>query len=343
MITHRRDPTESLSTHNHNRLKEVQMNTRLYHPGLALAFLGLFAGCGTDAEIVDPGVTQADVQGSVSASRFSEWSEAVNLGPTVNSPYNELVPEMSKDGLSLYFSSTRPGGQGRTDIWVSRRASADDAWGTPVNLGSVINTAYTEGVTHLSRDGHRLFFVSNRPGGPGSNDYWVSWRDHTHDDFGWEEPVHLGPVVNSPSWEGGASLRRPEFYFVSDRPGGLGYDDIYVSRMRGDGTFGPPALVTELSSTGDELRPSIRFDGLEIFFQSYRIGSSSYDIWVSTRKSVADAWSPPVMLGPAINGPYHDRQPGISEDGTLLFFASDRPGGSGGRDLYVATRVVDPQ
>jgi Tol biopolymer transport system component len=319
------------------------MKTRLSYPAFALAFLGLFAGCGTDAEIVDPAVSQQGVETSVAASRFSDWSAPVNLGPTVNSPYNDFIPEISKNGLRLYFTSNRPGGHGSTDLWVSRRASTDDPWGPPVNLGPVVNTEYNEGAPHLSRDGHRLFFASRRPGGLGSNDFWMSWRDHTHDDLGWEEPVHLGPAVNSPYFDAGASLRRPEFYFVSDRPGSLGYKDIYVSRVRGDGTFSPPVLVTELSSTGDEQRPSIRFDGLEIFFQSYRVGSTSYDVWVSTRKSNADAWSTPVKLGPAINSAYHDRQPDISEDGTMLFFGSSRPGGSGGIDLYVAERVLEPR
>jgi len=183
-----------------------------------------------------------------------------------------------------------------------------------------------------------------RPEGLGSHDFWMSWRDQTNDDLGWEEPVHLGSTLNSPGFDAGASLRRPEFYFTSDRSGGLGYSDIYVSRARGDGTFSPPVLVTELNSTGDEQRPSIRFDGLEIFFHSYRFGiSTSYDIWVSTRKSFASTWSSPVMLGPAINSAYNDQQPDISEDGTMLFFASLRPGGSGGLDLWVAERVVDPQ
>lgn len=320
------------------------MKTRHSRAGFALAFLGLFAGCGTDAEIVDPGGAQADVEGSVAATRFSDWSPAVNLGPTVNSPYADYIPEISKDGLSLYFTSDRPGGYGGADLWVSRRAAVDEPWGAPVNLGSAINTSYNDASPNLSRDGHRLFFASNRPGGLGSMDHWVSWRDHTNDDFGWEEPVHLGPEVNSPYFDAGASLRRPEFYFISDRPGGLGYDDIYVSRVRGDGTFSPPELVTELNSTGDELRPSIRFDGLEIFFMSYRFGiSTSYDIWVSTRKSVADVWSPPAMLGPEINSSYFDWQPAISADGTTLFFVSSRPGGSGERDLYFAERTVDPQ
>lgn len=96
----------------------------------------------------------------------------------------------------------------------------------------------------------------------------------------------------------------------TSRPIHLGFRDIYVSRMRGDSTLSPPELVTELSSTGDELKPSIRFDGLEIFFQSYRFGiSTSYDIWVYTRKSNADTWSPPVELGQAINSAYHDLSP----------------------------------
>lgn len=65
----------------------------------------------------------------------SEWSEPVNLGAPVNSVSNDMNAALSPDELSIYFASTRPGGQGGADIWVSRRASFDSPWETPVNLG----------------------------------------------------------------------------------------------------------------------------------------------------------------------------------------------------------------
>ena len=76
----------------------------------------------------------------LAAPEFSEWSPPVNLGPTVNTGFIDAGPALSKDGLSLYFNSSRPGGFGGNDIWVSRRASREDAWGAPVNVGPTINT-----------------------------------------------------------------------------------------------------------------------------------------------------------------------------------------------------------
>src|SRR6266581_5286583 len=75
---------------------------------------------------------------------YTEWSEPVNLGPTLNSTASDSGAALSKDGLSLYFQSTRPGGFGGADILVSQRESVDDAWGRPVNLGPTINSASNE-------------------------------------------------------------------------------------------------------------------------------------------------------------------------------------------------------
>jgi hypothetical protein len=307
-------------------------------------------GCAPDAGVIDPGIRHDNVELSRASERYSAWSAPVNLGPTVNSPFAEITPEISKDGLSLYFASTRPGGFGSNDLWVSRRACTDMgdpdcAWGPPVNLGGTINTAGIDAAPHLSRDGHLLFFSSERPGGFGSNDIWVSRRAHTHDDLAWEPPVNLGPGVNGAEFDAGPSLRRPELYFTSG-PTAAGPLDVYVSLVAGH-TFGPRTLVTELSSAGNELKPSIRFDGREIFVSSDRTdrpGSMGLqDIWVSTRKSNADAWTLPVNLGPIINTSFQDQQPALSDDATMLLFASNRPGGSGGLDLYVATRTKGGQ
>src|SRR5207248_907742 len=131
------------------------------------------------------------------APKYSPWSAPVNLGPVVNSPFGEQGPAISKDALSLYFGSNRPGGSGGFDIWVSQRTNPGDAWGPPVNLGSTVNTASIESIPALSRDEHWMFFNSDRPGGFGAIDLWASWRANIHDDFGWETPVNLGAPVNS--------------------------------------------------------------------------------------------------------------------------------------------------
>ena len=285
---------------------------------------------------------------SAHAQKYSDWAAPINLGPVINSAFSDQGPAISKDGLSLYFHSNRPGGLGGPfDMYVSQRASVDDPWGGPINLGAPVNTTFDEGNPALSRDGHFLFFQSIRPGGLGGIDLWVSYREHTHDDFDWQPAVNLGPGVNSaaddngPSYfendEGGA----PQLYFGSTRPGGLGLADIYVSTQLADGSFGPATLVTELSSIANENRPSIRHDGLEIFFQSNRIGSfgTALDLWTATRESALDSWSTPVNLGGAINTTSIDNNANLSSDRKTLFFSSDRPGGSGGLDLYVTTRT----
>src|SRR5438552_17247945 len=126
----------------------------------------------------------------LAAQGFSEWSPPVNLGPTVNSGFIDAGPALSKDGLSLYFNSNRPGGFGGNDIWVSQRASREDAWGEPVNLGPTINTASNEDVTSFSRDGHTMYFISDRPASFGLRDLYIPRRANTHNDFRWEEAVN---------------------------------------------------------------------------------------------------------------------------------------------------------
>ena len=276
------------------------------------------------------------------AQKYSDWSAPINLGPIVNSTSMDRAPAISKDGLSLYFASNRPGGFLGEDIYVSQRETRDDEWGLALNLGPIINTTSNEMVPAFSRDGHLMFFASNRPGGLGV-DIWVSRREHTHDDFAWQPAENLGAGVNSFSLDEGPSYFEndeggvPQLYFSSSPPAG-GPGSIFVSEQAADGSFGPAVLVFELSGLGNTRRPSVRHDGLEIFFGSERPGiPNSQDLWVATRETVFDAWSAPINLGSPLNSALVDVQPYISADRETLFFASNRASG-GPTDLYMSTR-----
>jgi len=248
---------------------------------------------------------------------------------------------------SVWAARVRPASRGVNgknstglfEIWVSQRASLDADWGPPVNLDAfnsvpVVNSVNSgTAVPSFSADGHLLFFNSNRPGGLGGNDLYVSRRSNKHDDFGWQERVNLGSV-NSPQDDNAATYFEDEetgiisLYITSNRSGIL---RIWVSTLGDDGSFGTPVLVPELSSPSgyEDNTTDIRRDGLELFLVSNRPNGriGVRDIWVSTRDSTLEPWSTPVNLGPTVNYPgYTTGRPSLSSDGTTLYLYSDRPG-----------------
>lgn len=277
--------------------------------------------------------------------QYSDWSAMVNLGTPVNTSASEQGPAVSKDGLSLYFHSDRAGGFGGTDIYVSQRASVNDPWGLPQNLGPSINTPFNDSAAELSVDGHRLYFHRNSPGGFGGSDIYVSRRHNKRDDYAWQPAENLGSQVNTAAEEQQPCIFEDDetgeitLYFTSNRPGGSGGLDIYASAFQPDETFGTPVLVVELSSPFTDRGPTIRRDGLEIFFPSNRPGTLGFDdLWVSTRASTLDPWSAPVNVGPVVNSASQEAQPALSFDGTALYFNTIPLSGAGGFDLCMATR-----
>jgi Tol biopolymer transport system component len=282
---------------------------------------------------------------SARASRDSKWSEWSTPVPVlnINSAFEDANPAISKDGLSLYFQSTRPGGYGGLDIYVTRRTTTDLPWDVPVNLGGMINTASPELTPALSRDGHYLLFVS--PRATGLADIYVSYRADVHDDFAWEAATMLGPEINTsfidtqPSFFENDDDGLPQLYFNSNRPGGMGLNDVYMTEMNPDGGLWPAVLVPELSSPQNDVGPEIFRNGLEMFFQSDRPGTlGGFDLWTSVRDSVRDPWSPPLNLGVIVNSVSNDGGPAVSSDGEVLFFNSSRPEGLGAADIYMTTR-----
>jgi Tol biopolymer transport system component len=153
------------------------------------------------------------------ATPTSPWGPPTSLGPNVNSTALEYAPSVSSDGLELYFQSGRPGGYGRWDLYVSKRATRNDPWGNPVNLGAAVNSPADEAGTWFSPDGLVLIFqdgATPRPGGYGSGDLWMTRRASRS--APWEPAVNLGPVVNGPTRDCLACFAADgsALYFVND-------------------------------------------------------------------------------------------------------------------------------
>jgi Tol biopolymer transport system component len=172
----------------------------------------------------------ADLWMATRASISDPWINPLNLGPAVNSPTFDLGPSVSGDGLELYFGSIRPGGSGDWDIWVSTRASTSDAWGQAVNLGPTVNSSVTDGQPFITPDGLALLITSNRPGGYGDWDIWITKRTSRGDD--WGTPVNLGPSLNTAAGESEPYISADgQTLYFSDwwvpRAGGIGKNDIW--------------------------------------------------------------------------------------------------------------------
>jgi WD40 repeat protein len=309
----------------YENLKELAMKT--------LGIVILVATCLVSATTGETGDSPA----------FSPWSEPVNLGPLVNSPATENTPCISRDGLSLYFTSLRPGPFGTTgDLYVSQRRTTADAWGTPVNLGPNINSTNLEYWPTLSPDGHRLYFgVFVNHDGNNNYDLYVSRRHDKNDDFGWEPAVPVAEL-NTPDFNDVAldffedeATGRLMAYFTSNR---LGTGDLFMTWLQDDDTFAPPVPVIELNTTLQERLATIRRDGLEVFFNRGpgNAGTAIGPIWTATRSSTFSPWSEPVVVPAPINVGPVDLAPRLSFDGTELYFASNR---GGQQDIWVSTRT----
>jgi hypothetical protein len=211
-----------------------------------------------------------------------DWGPAVSLGPAVNSPQKDWIASISTSALALYFQSNRPGGHGATDIYMTTRTSRNDPWGPPVNLGPTINSSSTDADVSISADGLELYFMSDRSGGYGGFDLYVSRRATTNDP--WGAPVNLGPAVNSAYNEGGSWLS-PEGLLLllqdngGPRPGGYGNSDFWMSRRASlfDSWQTPVNLGPRVNGPGMECLPRISPDGRTLCFCGTRSGD--WDVW----------------------------------------------------------------
>ena len=275
---------------------------------------------------------------AVAAKHFSAWSFA-NPEVGINSDKADGCPIESPNGLDLYIASARDGAVGGAtdpnDIWFAHRTSKDAAWGEPQHLPAPVNSTAAD-FCPTPLNGHRLLFVSTRAGGCGAGDMYITRRNPAH---GWEAPVNLGCYPNGPNFAGGEfspSLVETDqgtlLFYSSSGASPTDDQDVYVSVMRADGTFGPGTAVAELNTEWNDQMPNVSRDGREIVFSSDRPGGiGSHDVYTATRDATSDAWSTPANLGANVNTPAAETRASLSGDGQRLHFG--RLG-----DIYVSTR-----
>lgn len=261
---------------------------------------------------------------------FSGIAEVKNLGKAVNTGADEYFPYLTDGGQTMLFTS-RLNAFSDENVYYSLRNKR--GWSERMAFDE-LNTPGNEGMSTLARNGHYLLFTAcQREETGGACDLWEATLENheVHD----ARPAR--GALNSEAWESQASLSCDgrELYFSSTRPGGQGGSDLWVCRRQPGGEWGiPENLGPVVNTAGDEEAPFITADGQTLFFSSTGLaGYGDQDLYFSRRQKDG-SWSPPVNLGPPVNSPYRELGFFVSNDGRTGYFASNRPGGQGGMDIY---------
>lgn len=275
-----------------------------------------------------------------------------NLGNMVNTRGNEWDPTPTPDGRYLYFTAdSRPGGKGRSDIWVSEKVRGE--WQLPTNLGGSINSFRDETIDNVTVDGTTLLLSGDFGGSFGEFDIYIAEKDSSE----WKSLTHLPNPINTQYHEESGCLTADgkAMLFTSDRPGGIGpfvainqnyYHgstmgnmDIYVSLLNDDGNWGEPInLGPTINTPYAERSVFLHPDGKTLYFSSDgHPGLGRLDVFKSVRLSDSSwtEWSEPVNLGKEINSANDDWGYEVDISGTLAYFAGNNYViGYGGWDIY---------
>ena len=268
-----------------------------------------------------------------------------NLGPGINSAFNDYAPVVSADEATLIYTSRRDNttGGGKPlddnewyeDIYLS--VKSDTIWTTAINMGPTINTASHDASVGLSPDGQELFIY--RDDKKNGGDLYLSNLTGSV----WSEPKALGSNINTDYWEPSASTTSDEniIFFTSNKKGGLGGSDIYMTRKQPNGTFGPAInLGPKINTKYDEDCPFIHPDGKTLYFSSkghksmggFDIFSTTIDLALGTILTEVE------NVGYPINTADDDVFFVWSADNKRAYFSSEREGGFGEKDIYMLVR-----
>jgi hypothetical protein len=269
-----------------------------------------------------------------------------NLGDIVNTVSSEYVPVVSSDEsvmIFTYVGDQSTGGRQNAynqpdslgifyeDVFITHKEG--DSWVVPSSAGTNINTSGHDAAIAISNDGQKLFiFKDDRYDG---GDIYIS----TLENGNWSVPEKLKGDVNTPAWEGSASLSADEktLYFTSEMPSGFGGRDLYKATLDADGRWGNiKNLGPKINTALDDDAPFIHPDGHTLIFSSKALNSmGDYDIFVSRYSTVDSSWSTPENLGYPVNTPDDDRYLVLSANGERGYYASGKAGGFGLQDIYV--------
>ena len=203
----------------------------------------------------------------ISYNDTDQWQFASNLGEPINTLKNEGAQCITANGKTLYFTAcSRNDSYGRCDIYQSD--FVNEKWTNPVNLGPNINTESWESQPAISSDGRQLFFVSNRPGGRGGKDIWVSYKNANGV---WMEAKNIGDKINTSKDDISPFLHwdNQTLYFASKGFIGMGGFDVFVSRLNESGDWGEATNIGyPINSPSDENSLIVAKDGRTAYFAS---------------------------------------------------------------------------
>lgn len=256
--------------------------------------------------------------------------EPRNLGDSINTAVSEYFPSISLDGKHLVF--TRRVNSINEDFYQSDRL--ENGWSFAKSLPGNINSNNNEGAQNISQDGQWLIFTGcNFQNGFGSCDLFISYN--TPD--GWTAAENMGPNFNTEFWESAPSLSpdKRDLYFTSNRPGGYGGNDLYVSHRLENGRWSPPEnMGPSINTAGDESAPFIHADNSSLYFTSNALPGYGGDDLFVVRKKADGSWGIPENLGYPINTIENEGSLVVAADGKTAYYASDRADSRGQLDLY---------
>lgn len=204
------------------------------------------------------------------------WQMTGHAGNSLNRKNHSAVAAISHNGLTMMVYNGNKGG----DLYLSEFNK--DRWGKPSRLRNGINSRHQETSAALSTDGRKLYFISDRPGGYGGKDIWYTSKDHRDR---WQEPVNLGPTVNSEYDEEGLYLTPDEqtMYFSSMGHNSMGGFDIFSTTFENGHWNTPTNLGYPINTPANDLFFRPNSDGEIAYFSSLRSGGfGGSDIYSAT-------------------------------------------------------------
>jgi outer membrane protein OmpA-like peptidoglycan-associated protein/tetratricopeptide (TPR) repeat protein len=253
-----------------------------------------------------------------------------HLGSGINTENHEYFPSLTIDGKKMIFTRRVDNDE---DFYVSELK--DGEWGRAIPVRGKLNTNLNEGAQTVSQDGRWLIFTGcNYPEGMGSCDLYISYLNR---DGEWTEAENMGRTINSDQWESTPSLSpdKKDLYFSSNRAGGFGGKDIWVSHLLSNGKWSAPEnLGPVINTKQDETCPFIHADNNTLYFNSEgHDGYGMSDIFFTVKKDEKH-WATPLNLGFPINTIDDEGSLSVSSDGKTAYYASDKGNLKNKIDIY---------